>query len=123
MSSFIDRAFAVADVLFEEAFGITVVLVRRKVESQPVTAQVVMRNYDVLTEGVPTVVHARDYLIARAAYDFGNGPTDPQAGDRIKEVIHGQDRCFELLPLGTRPAAEWADANGQNWLIHTKAAK
>lgn len=121
MPSAFDADFEAADDLFAEAFGVSVVIRRSDSDSGTVTAEVVIRDYTVFDQdGLHTVAQYRDYLIAASDYDFGSGAATPRPGDRISETIGSVACTFELMPIGTRPAGEWADVNGTRWLVHTK---
>lgn len=113
--SVFDADFAAADGLLAEAFGEQATYLVGN-STIPVTAEVVMRDYQVDdADGILTTVQSRDYLIDAAALGI-----DPKPGHRIQQTIAGKVHTFELLPLGKRPAAEWADPNKTRWLIHTK---
>jgi hypothetical protein len=117
-----DLDFAAADVLFEEAFGVPVEILREGESATPATAEVVMREQAVVPahDDLEQSHQTRDYLIAVAGYRFGGGPVPPLAGDRIRETINGAVYEFELMRDENRPAAEWADPAGTRWLIRTK---
>lgn len=54
-------------------------------------------------------VRERVYLIVYADL-VDAGLNQPAAGDRITEIINGEDATFEVTPLRTEPAWRWADA-------------
>jgi hypothetical protein len=120
MSNF-DADFAAADSMLAEAFGEQVTyLAGANVIS--LTAEVVQRDYQVDdAEGFLTTVQANDFLIATAPLkDAAGQKIDPKAGHRIHRTIAGQVHAFEVVPLGKRPVAEWADGSGNRLVIHTK---
>lgn len=110
-----DDDFAAADSLLTEAFGDEVTYLAGSSQIT-VAAEVVMRDYQVEDfEGLITTTQSRDYLVDAVALGV-----EPRPGHRIQETIGGQVCTFEVVPLGKRPAAEWADAQHRQRLIHTK---
>lgn len=122
MTSAFDADFEAADALLAEAFGVRVSIIRRGFVTPNVLAEVVSRDEEIdEPEGTPQVAaDARDYIIARTAYRIDGEEVEPQPGDVIRETIRGESYDFTLLPTGNRPVKEWADANGNRWLIHAK---
>jgi len=62
-------------------------------------------------------VETHDYLIAVAdLVDFG----EPQAGDRIKDVLNGQVEVFEVMAPSGEPHFKYCDPYRRMFRIHTK---
>jgi len=121
MASLFDDDFAVVSAMFAEALGTSVRIKRRGVAGEPVTAEVVIRENQVIDDESGLLkVQSRDYLIDVANYQVDGQVVEPRKGDIILETIGGCDYEFEFLPIGNRPAYEWADVRGQRWLIRTK---
>lgn len=120
MSSF-DADFAAANDLLSEAFGEEVTLVRNRIETAGVSAQVTLQNYQGETdEGIITTFVFTDFLIDIDDYEFGDGAVEPRRGDRIERSVSGTTHTYEVLPVPNGRVAEWGDTSGDEWLIHTK---
>ena len=116
-----DADFAAANDLLAEAFGGEVSLVRGSATTEGVIGQLLLNTYSgENNEGITITVQMTDFVIARKDYQFGEGPAEPRKGDRITKQIAGVENTFEVLPAPDGRAAEWADPEGDEWLIHTK---
>lgn len=118
-----DTDFEAADDLLTEAFGVAVEVERSgSPPTDELTAEVIVRDYEVTSEetGLPETIQFRDYLFARAEYVVAGEAVEPQRGDVIRQTIAGVRCEFTVCPIDKRPAAEWADAGGSRWLVHTK---
>ena len=115
MSAF-DDDFAAADETFAEAFGDSVeYLVDGEVVATP-TAEVSLQRYQLVDayDAVQTIV-SRDYVFLAA--DLG---ATPQAGHRIREIIGGVAKTFEVMPIGDGPCWQPIDADHRRIVVHTK---
>lgn len=71
-------------------------------------------------EGLPIRLQAQDWLIAREDYDFGFGPTEPERGDQVEEMIGGRREIYDALPLeGTNELWRWSDPDHSLIRLHT----
>lgn len=72
--------------------------------------------------GVPGRIDhaARDYLFPVAALDFGVGPCEPRAGDRVTETAGGLPVAYELAPKGDEPAWRHGDLGRTTYRVHCK---
>jgi hypothetical protein len=124
MPSLFDEAFAIANDLFAEAFGIEggVTLCRAGWETAAVPAEVVLTNHESLDEasGFVSTVQSRDYLIATDAYQINGEVVEPRAGDVLRETIGGVECQFQVMPIANGRASEWFAAGGERWIIRTK---
>ena len=116
-----DDDFSACDAMFAEVFGGEVAIYRGVASTTGVTAESVAMSYEVTdSDGFITTLQSRDFVIDVAEYTFNSSPTQPRAGDRIKETIAGTIHVFEVVPVGNRPCAEWSATNKPQWIIHTK---
>lgn len=121
MSSAFDADFAAANDLLAEAFGGEVTLVRGSTETSGVTAQMFINKYEGENdEGLTETIQVNDFVLDRSDYAFGSGEVEPRCGDRIKLTIDSVEHTFEVLPIPNGKTHEWADASGDEWLIHTR---
>jgi len=119
MSAF-DDDFAAVDVMFAEAFGVTVSFVRGATVLT-VVAEVDSHSYDVGAEEVARIVgQPRAFRIPVASLVIGGVPIEPRNGDVIIQTIGSTLEQFEVMALGDRPAAERLDPDWNDWLIQTK---
>jgi len=119
-----DDDFTAVDDMLADAFFSTVEIHRGANSTAGVTAEAVSRDYELTDEeGIITIAHVRDYVIDVADYVIDSSIVAPRIGDRIKETIPattGDVHVFEVMPLATRPCAEWSTTQKPQWLIHTK---
>lgn len=117
-----DDDFDAADDLLAEAFGGSITLRRGGSTTTGVSAQVIITDHDAIDDqsGMTVSVQSRDFLIRVEAYAFGGTAVEPRAGDVIVETVNGVECQFELMPIGRRPAFEWAAADGRRWIVRTK---
>jgi hypothetical protein len=75
-----------------------------------------LRRYEVIDDGIHTIVNSWDFLVLIADMDSFDAP---RAGDEITATINGTAFTFEVMPLGNLPCYE---PDGQNlyWRVHTK---
>ena len=123
MSAF-DDDFAEIESMFAEVFGVTVAYVAGgETIIAGLTAQVALNQHQVFDEDdVVRTVRSRDYLVAKADLvdDEAGEPVTPIIGHKFREVIDGETRTFEVMPIADRPCWEPADAAGRQIVIHTK---
>ena len=116
-----DDDFDAVDSMMSDIFASTIEVHRGSSSTTGITSQAVSRDYDVQdTEGFISVAHSRDYVVDVADYVIDSAIVAPRKGDRIKETISTEVHVFEVLPLGTRPCAEWSTTQKPQWVIHTK---
>lgn len=116
-----DDDFNTVDDIFAEVFGGTVEIHRGASSTTRVTAEPIVRDYEVIdSDGIVTTVHVRDYVIDVANYQIATLVTDPRDGDRIKETIGDDVHVFEVVPIADRQCREWVGMSKPQWVIHTK---
>ena len=62
----------------------------------------------------------RDYLFPALSLDFGVGPVEPRAGDRVTETVGGLPVIYELAPKGDEPAWRYSDHGRTTYRVHCK---
>lgn len=116
-----DDDFAAVDAMLAEVFGCTVSIHRNTASTTGVTAEAVIRDYEIdEQEGFAATIQSRDFVIDVSDYRIEATAVQPRSGDRIKETIGGVVHVFEVMPLGSRPCVEWIGNSKAQWLIHTK---
>lgn len=90
------------------------VTIRRRGESQTATGWLAAVLYDVLDDGVMTVVTFHDWNFARADLDWL-----PQQGDEITATINSVARKFVVQPPPNGKAVEDKDSSGIGVVVHT----
>lgn len=99
----------------ESTFGEPVVFARGSRRWGPLVATWERREYEVTdTEGFHLKVESRDFVFSVSAIGM-----EPVAGDRLLLMPVGSGEVYELLRVGSRPAAERVDG-GRRWRVHTK---
>ncbi len=63
---------------------------------------------------------SRDYLIHVTDYAFAGAASAPRDGDRIIDTSFGDERIYEVLPLGGEASSRPSDQFRTRWRIHTK---
>jgi len=97
---------------------------RRGNRSATLTAVPSQHEYDVLDEdGFATKRQSYDFVVTAADLVLGSDTIEPRPGDRIDDTINGEERHFELMPLGDRPCCEWHDVTGIQLIVHCKRIK
>lgn len=80
-----------------------------------------MHEYEVLDEdGIPTRVLSHDWTFVAVELVLDGVRIEPRPGDRITEVIDGEEYSFEVMPPEKKPCFERLDAAGRLLLVHTK---
>jgi hypothetical protein len=113
--SLIDSALAAAFAAIDTTNGVTVTI-RRGDEEAEVTATPAESAAMVdQSDGARTRTKRIDYLILASAYDFGDGPVDPEAGDELDDG----DLTFECAAPneGVQPW-EFSDRRRSRLRIH-----
>lgn len=120
-SRFAGRFCDVASPRLKDWLGEVVSLVRGGIETQGVTARVILQEYQGEGEdGLTTTFILTDFVLDIDDYEFGGGAVEPRKGDRIKRVIGSTTHTYEVLPVPNGRVCEWADASGDRWKIHAK---
>lgn len=91
-----------------------------------VTAQAVIGQTTFQVEsaqGVAIDFQSRDYLIPAASLVLDGQIVSPREGDLIIESDGGQDYVYEVLAVGTEPAARYSGLYRSRWRIHTKLVR
>jgi hypothetical protein len=70
--------------------------------------------------GVIVRSQVRDYLIAAADLDLGDGPTTPQRGDRIEQTTDGQTWTYEVMPIGDEAPWRYSGPGRDVYRVHTR---
>lgn len=101
---------------------VTSIVYRRGAESVEVDATIGRTPFETVNEdGLPIVIEARDYLIARAELLLGAVPVTPQSGDVVEETDDdGTPHRYEVMPFGNEPCCRFTDAYRLAWRVHTK---
>jgi len=71
-------------------------------------------------DGLMREFEGRDFLIRAADLDFGSGPVEPAAGDRIEVNDGGTVRTYEVAAPGDEPPWRWSDRYHKVLRVHTK---
>ena len=120
MSALSDAVAGLAATLKNVA-GESVVYTRGPTSSAPITAVSDVQTYEVLDQqGIPISVLSYDFLFTTADIVVGSAQIEPRPGDRIATTLNGVACTFEVMPLGTKPCAEWAEPDGIMLIVHTK---
>lgn len=108
--------------LSSESAAVSVTITRADDEITGVAATI-GRSQDLRFDDNTGIVighETRDYLIAAADYDFGDGPVEPQTGDIITDSSSGKAIEYVVRPTSGEDGARWSDRYGVRWRIHTK---
>jgi hypothetical protein len=120
MSALSDAVAGLAGTLKSVA-GESVVYTRGPTSSDPITAVSDVQTYEVLDQqGVPISVLSYDFLFTTIDIVIDSAQIEPRSGDRIAATLNGIPCAFEVLPLGTKPCAEWVEPDGIMLVVHTK---
>jgi hypothetical protein len=113
-----DGAAWLADALKAPA-GRTVTILRREsggtTESGPLVGTVTKQEYQVVEQGMPTIVTAYDWTFTTSEL-----PWTLRGGDVIKETLFSVEQQYQVLPLDKLPATERLDTAGVMTLVHSK---
>lgn len=71
-------------------------------------------------DGAIVTVRSRDFLILTELYDFGDGPVEPERGDKVIRTEDDGDHTYELLDIANQPSWRWSDPYKQRIRVHTK---
>jgi hypothetical protein len=113
--SVFDDAFAAIEPMFAEVFGDDVTYLAGTVEITW-NVQVVLQRHETLGErGVKTTIVSRDYV--GSASELG---IIPEEGHRIREIVGGETKVFEVMPIADAPCWEPADESGRRIVVRTK---
>lgn len=120
MSALSDAVAGLAATLKNVA-GESVVYTRGPMSSDPITAVSDVQTYEVLDQqGIPISVLSYDFLFTTSDIVIGSDQIEPRSGDRIAATLNGTPCVFEVVPLGNKPCAEWAEPDGIMLVVHTK---
>lgn len=116
--AFLNRAMA-------EAGGVSATYSRPATgQSLAITTAWVGRTAFSQVQGGPTSAAViwgdRDYLIPVEDLILGGSRTTPQKGDRIREVVNGEEATFEVMAPGTEPCWRYSDAGRTRYRVHCK---
>lgn len=104
----------------DRAFGHDVTLTRAGNVSASFTATWEAQEYEVEDgEGFLTKFHSRDFMFDKAAPVLAGAAVKPRAGDVLTITENSEEKRFEVLPIGSRPAVGQMDG-GYRWRVHTK---
>ncbi len=121
MANALSHAVAGLAATLKSVAGESVVYSRGSASSDPLTAVSDMQTYEVLDQqGVPISVLSYDFLFTTTDIVIGSDQIEPRSGDRIAATLNGAACVFEVVPLGTKPCAEWAEPDGIMLIVHTK---
>lgn len=95
--------------------GQSVKILRGATESGPVTGTPVQQDYELVVDGMVTVVTLWDWTFTTASL-----PWTMRAGDRLKTMLLDSDVQYEVVPIAKRPCTELLDTSGVMTLVHTK---
>jgi len=70
--------------------------------------------------GATATFESRDFLILAADLVIGAGPVEPQAGDKIAEVLGAELVIYEVMAPGREPCWRYSDPYRITLRIHTK---
>jgi hypothetical protein len=80
-----------------------------------------MHEYEVLDEdGIPMRVLSHDWTFVASDLVLNGQPIEPRPGDRIVEIVDGEEFPFEVMPIEKKPCFEPLDVSGRLILVHTK---
>jgi hypothetical protein len=103
----------------QNAAGRTVTLLRREsggtTESGPLVGTVAKQEYQVVEQGMPTIVTSYDWTFTTSEL-----PWTLRAGDVIKETLNSVEQQYQVMPLDKLPATERLDTAGVMTLVHSK---
>lgn len=101
--------------------GESAVYTRGPMSSSPITAVSDVQTYEVLDQqGIPISLLSYDFLFTTTDIVIDSAQIEPRSGDRIATTLNGIPCVFEVMPLGTKPCAEWAEPDGIMLVVHTK---
>lgn len=92
------------------------VTIRRRGDSITATGWVSMLDYEVVNDGVITLVTYYDWSFLAA--DLAD--LTPQRGDELTATIQGVERLFIVQPTPNGKDVEDKDAHGIEKIVHTK---
>lgn len=90
--------------------------IRRRSDTLTVTGWVSMLDYEVINDGILTLVRYYDWSFL--ASDLAD--LMPQRGDEITATIQGVERLFTVQPIPTGKDVEHKDGHGIELIVHTK---
>lgn len=70
--------------------------------------------------GFMVTVQSFDWLFTATDLVIDDTRFEPRSGDQIVATLNGVLQTFEVMPVGTRPPAEAADADGIMVVAHSK---
>lgn len=115
MSGF-DDDFAAADEIFAEAFGVSVEYLIGGEIAATASAEVSLAKRETRDSyGAVQTIDSRDYLFTASELT-----QVPKSGHRIREVVSGVARVFEVMEIAGGPCWEAVDPNGRKIVVHTK---
>ncbi len=104
-----------------QAFASSIVY-RRGANSVAITSAGIgsTRTFIETAEAGRLEVRSRDYLIAPADLDFGDGPTEPRDGDRIEETRDGKTYTYQVVTIQGETPWRWSDPYRKQFRVHTQ---
>jgi hypothetical protein len=99
----------------QNAAGRTATYTRYSGTTVALTAVPSVHAYEVVDEGIHTLVTSWDFVIPRDDLGF-----DPAQGDQITETLNSVATVYEVQPIGSLPCFEWLDSSGLLLKVHTK---
>jgi hypothetical protein len=116
-----DDDFAAADEMFAEAFGVSVEYLVGGEIASTATAEVSLAKRETRDSyGAVQTIDSRDYLFTNSELTQGGVQIVPESGHRIREVIGGVVRVFEVMEIAGGPCWEAVDPDGRKIIVHTK---
>jgi hypothetical protein len=117
----IEAALRVGAKALAKASGLTVTIQRGSQTIEEVPCGLGSSSFDVIAaDGSAITIRSQDFLILAQEYDFGDGPVEPQRGDRIIRTEDDGDHTYELLDVPTAPSWRWSEAWHVRLRLHTK---
>jgi hypothetical protein len=62
----------------------------------------------------------RDLIVSASQLKIDNQAIEPTPGDRVLEVVDGETRTYEVLPLDGTPCWQWLGNREVDYRIHLK---
>jgi len=121
MTNPVQRAFNASRTTHKTIMGVSVTITRGDDVSDPVTATIGFSG-DMTYDGDGTAHYTkhRAFLIDVADYDVGNGPTNPQRHDVIKQLVNGNLLEFEVFENLGNSVINYDDTDRTWWRVATK---